>query len=210
MLVRDLTSYWFPPQADVIPISRGSNCAWLRCLSPTHQRAVRFCILQESLRRQLQVSQHLHGERVRHRYWKEDTMLQKTGIGLWRHILGTSSLPWCLYFIRLRYFWISSNSEVKPMILNVCICSGAAISESRQIESPKFAEMKRQALFIRSTPEFYKTDVIGNSSASSGAVKVHQSGARGGRKDDVFVTLLRNPETNASFYIARHKDSTAS
>ena len=81
---------------------------------------------------------------------------------------------------------------------------GAAISEARQIESPKFAELKRQSLFVRSTPEFYKTDVVGNSSDASGAVKLY-----GSDHMDVFVTLLQNPDTNARFYIARHQNSTS-
>jgi hypothetical protein len=48
-------------------------------------------------------------------------------------------------------------------------------------------------LFLRSAPEFYKTDVVGNS--TSGSVAVSNPAA--------FVTELRNPDTNAGFYIAR-------
>ncbi|KAF8752797.1 Beta-galactosidase, domain 3 [Rhizoctonia solani] len=38
---------------------------------------------------------------------------------------------------------------------------GAAITETRRLTS-KYAELKRQGLFLRSVPEFYATDVIGN------------------------------------------------
>jgi Glycosyl hydrolases family 35 len=79
---------------------------------------------------------------------------------------------------------------------------GAAISESREIGSAKYAELKRQAMFIRSSPEFYRTNIIGNSSKSSGVVHLY-----GGDEIDAFVTLLRNPDTGARFYIARHLNS---
>ncbi|ELU41238.1 glycoside hydrolase family 35 protein [Rhizoctonia solani AG-1 IA] len=42
---------------------------------------------------------------------------------------------------------------------------GAAITETRRLTS-KYAELKRQGLFLRSVPEFYATDVIGNSTDS--------------------------------------------
>lgn len=81
---------------------------------------------------------------------------------------------------------------------------GAAISESRQIESPKFAEIKRQAMFIRSTPDFYYTDVIGNSSFPKRAVHLSGNGS-----EDIFVTHLQNPSTRANFYVARLRNSTS-
>ncbi|CAE6527422.1 unnamed protein product [Rhizoctonia solani] len=78
--------------------------------------------------------------------------------------------------------------------------NGASIRENRRL-STKYTEFKKQGLFLRSAPEFYKTDVLGNS--TSGAVTVSDSAA--------FVTELRNPDTKAGFYIARqtYSPSTA-
>lgn len=70
--------------------------------------------------------------------------------------------------------------------------------ESREI-TPKFAELKLQGLFLRSSPEFYKTDWIGNS--STGVVTVSNP--------DAFVVKLQNPDTGSGFYIARQTDSTS-
>ncbi|EGN93829.1 glycoside hydrolase family 35 protein [Serpula lacrymans var. lacrymans S7.3] len=75
---------------------------------------------------------------------------------------------------------------------------GSAIAENRELTT-KYPELKREGLFLRSSPEFYKTSWIGNSSTS--AVIVSNSSA--------FVTLLRNPDTSTSFYIARQNDSTS-
>ncbi|KAI5120768.1 hypothetical protein M0805_004731 [Coniferiporia weirii] len=75
---------------------------------------------------------------------------------------------------------------------------GSSISEGRLL-TPKFTELKRQGLFIRSSPEFYKTDWIGNS--SSAAVNVSNP--------DAFVVFLSNPDSGAGFYIARQNDSTS-
>ncbi|KAI0059604.1 glycoside hydrolase family 35 protein [Artomyces pyxidatus] len=75
---------------------------------------------------------------------------------------------------------------------------GSAIEESREV-STKHTELKLQGLFLRSSPEFYKTDWIGNS--STGAVKVSNSAT--------FVTQLKNPDTGASFWIARQTESTS-
>jgi hypothetical protein len=63
----------------------------------------------------------------------------------------------------------------------------------------KYAELKRQGLFLRSSPDFYKTEWVGNS--TSKAVSVSDP--------EVLVVHLRNPDTNASFYVARHADSTS-
>ncbi|CAE7054863.1 unnamed protein product [Rhizoctonia solani] len=78
--------------------------------------------------------------------------------------------------------------------------NGASIRENRRL-STKYTEFKKQGLFLRNAPEFYKTDVVGNS--TSGAVTVSDSAA--------FVTELRNPDTNAGFYVARqmYSPSTA-
>ncbi|KAH7885531.1 glycoside hydrolase family 35 protein [Phlebopus sp. FC_14] len=75
---------------------------------------------------------------------------------------------------------------------------GSAIAENREL-TVKYSELKRQGLFLRSSPEFYKTDYIGNS--TSGAVAVTNSSA--------FVSLLNSLDTGASFYIARQTDSTS-
>jgi hypothetical protein len=47
-------------------------------------------------------------------------------------------------------------------------------------------------MFLRSAPEFYKTDVVANSTSG---VTISNPAA--------FVTELRNPDTDAGFYIAR-------
>ncbi|KAL4081114.1 glycoside hydrolase family 35 protein [Scleroderma citrinum] len=75
---------------------------------------------------------------------------------------------------------------------------GSAIAENRELTS-KYPELKRQGLFLRSSPEFYKTDRIGDS--TSGAVTTTDM--------SLHVTLLRNPDTNTSFYVARQNDSTS-
>ncbi|KAH8108699.1 glycoside hydrolase family 35 protein [Phellopilus nigrolimitatus] len=75
---------------------------------------------------------------------------------------------------------------------------GSSISENRLLTS-KYAELKRQALFLRSSPEFYKTNWVGNSSSS--AVNVSNPNA--------FVVFLENPDTGAGFYIARQTSSTS-
>ena len=75
---------------------------------------------------------------------------------------------------------------------------GSSIAENRLL-TPKFAELKKQGIFLRSSPEFYKTDWVGNSSTA--AVQVSNT--------DAFVVLLSNPDTRANFYIARQSDSTS-
>ncbi|KAJ8691682.1 hypothetical protein PTI98_011229 [Pleurotus ostreatus] len=75
---------------------------------------------------------------------------------------------------------------------------GASLEESRQLTS-KFDELKRQGLFLRSSPEFYKTDWIGDTS----------TGATSATSTAVFATLLRNPDTKAGFYILRQTDATS-
>lgn len=75
---------------------------------------------------------------------------------------------------------------------------GAAITESRELTT-KFDELKRQGLFLRSSPEFIKTDWI--SDTSTGLAVSTSSAA--------FVTLLRNPDTKAAFYVVRQATSTS-
>ncbi|KAF9524253.1 glycoside hydrolase family 35 protein [Crepidotus variabilis] len=74
----------------------------------------------------------------------------------------------------------------------------ASISESRELTS-KYDEMKRQAMFIRSSREFVKTNWIGDSS----------TGLNVSSSLNAWVTLLQNPDTGTSFYIVRNKDSTS-
>ncbi|QRW00634.1 glycoside hydrolase family 35 protein [Ceratobasidium sp. AG-Ba] len=70
--------------------------------------------------------------------------------------------------------------------------NGAAIRENRRL-STKYDEFKKQGLFLRSAPEFYKTEVVGNS--TTGIVTVSDPAG--------FVTELRNPDTKAGFYVVR-------
>ncbi|TFK52650.1 glycoside hydrolase family 35 protein [Heliocybe sulcata] len=75
---------------------------------------------------------------------------------------------------------------------------GSSIAENRTL-TDKYTELKRQGLFLRSSPEFYKTDWLGNTSTS--AVTVSNPAA--------FAVHLRNPDTGAGFYIARQTNSTS-
>ena len=75
---------------------------------------------------------------------------------------------------------------------------GAALEESRQITN-KFTDLKSQGLFLRSSPEFLKTNRIGNS--TSGSCEVSNPSA--------FVTLLKNPDTGTCFWIARQTNSSS-
>ncbi|KAI0662113.1 glycoside hydrolase superfamily [Cubamyces menziesii] len=77
---------------------------------------------------------------------------------------------------------------------------GSSIRENRAL-SPKFDEIKRQGLFLRSSPEFHKTDWIGDSSTGIPGVNVSNNAA--------FATLLKNPDTGAGFIITRQTDSTS-
>ncbi|KAL4244519.1 glycosyl hydrolase 35 family protein [Abortiporus biennis] len=77
---------------------------------------------------------------------------------------------------------------------------GAAIRESRAL-SPKFDELKRQGMFIRSSPQFRKTDWIGDSTSGIPGVSLNGSAA--------FLTFLKNPDTGTGFIIARQANSTS-
>lgn len=76
---------------------------------------------------------------------------------------------------------------------------GAAISENRDIRVEKYAEIKRQGLFLRSVPDFYKTDIMPD---TTWEIKPTPGSS------PVAATLLQNPDTKSGFFIARHKDST--
>ena len=77
---------------------------------------------------------------------------------------------------------------------------GAAIRENRAL-TDKFDELKRQGLFLRSSPAFRKTDWIGDTSTGIPGVTLNGSAA--------YVTLLRNPDSGTQFLIARQNDSTS-
>ncbi|KAI6156505.1 glycoside hydrolase family 35 protein [Pisolithus thermaeus] len=105
--------------------------------------------------------------------------------------------------------WASNAKLINYYMLYGCVqlffvlfCAsydyGGAIAENRQLTT-KYLELKRQGLFLRSSPEFYKTDHIGDTTISALA-------ATG---SFVHITILRNPDTGASFYIVRHNDSTS-
>lgn len=70
---------------------------------------------------------------------------------------------------------------------------GSAIRESRQL-SDKYQHLKLLGLFLRSVPEFHKTDVVSISPLTS----------EGG--DEVLVTHLQNPISHVGFYFVRHPD----
>ncbi|RDB14620.1 putative beta-galactosidase A [Hypsizygus marmoreus] len=75
---------------------------------------------------------------------------------------------------------------------------GASLTESRELTA-KYDELKRQGLFLRSSPDFYKTNWIADSSTG---LTVSTSSA-------AFVTLLLNPDTKAAFYIVRQANSAS-
>ncbi|TBU55766.1 glycoside hydrolase superfamily [Dichomitus squalens] len=77
---------------------------------------------------------------------------------------------------------------------------GSSIRETRALGA-KFDELKRQGLFLRSSPEFRKTDWIGDTSTGIPEVTLNGSAA--------FVTLLKNPDTSTQFFITRQADSTS-
>ncbi|KAH9919182.1 uncharacterized protein BXZ73DRAFT_105011 [Epithele typhae] len=76
---------------------------------------------------------------------------------------------------------------------------GSPMRETRLL-SKKYDEIKRQGLFIRSSPEFRKTDWVGDS--STGVPELSLS------NDAAFVTYLRNPDSGTGFFIVRQDNST--
>ncbi|PIL34795.1 hypothetical protein GSI_02582 [Ganoderma sinense ZZ0214-1] len=77
---------------------------------------------------------------------------------------------------------------------------GSSIRENRALTA-KFDEVKRQGIFIRSSPQFLKTDWMGNSSVGIPGVTLNGSAA--------FVTSLRNPDSGTWFHVTRQADSTS-
>ncbi|OAV99770.1 hypothetical protein PTTG_00467 [Puccinia triticina 1-1 BBBD Race 1] len=78
---------------------------------------------------------------------------------------------------------------------------GAAISEDRTWNE-KYTELKRQSFFLRSSKEFYETEVVGDS-------KHDPNYFEGESSCRAFVTELRNPTSGAGFYIVRALNSTS-
>ncbi|CAK5271692.1 unnamed protein product [Mycena citricolor] len=77
---------------------------------------------------------------------------------------------------------------------------GASIAENRAI-STKFSELKLQGIFLRSSPAFYKTNFIGDTSAGGALPNTTNVAA--------FVSLLTNPDTKTGFYVLRQTDGTS-
>ncbi|KAJ7688189.1 glycoside hydrolase family 35 protein [Mycena rosella] len=75
---------------------------------------------------------------------------------------------------------------------------GASIAESRALTT-KFDELKLQGIFLRSSPGFYKTNFIADSS----------SGLTASSNPAAFATLLQNPDTGTAFYVLRQTNSTS-
>ena len=75
---------------------------------------------------------------------------------------------------------------------------GSPIKENRFL-GDKYQDLKKQALFLRSTPDFYETDWVGNSSST--VVKVNSS--------DVLVTQLKSRTSASNYYIARQTNSSS-
>ena len=76
----------------------------------------------------------------------------------------------------------------------------ASIRETRLLWE-KYDEMKRQSLFLRSSPQFRKTDWIGDTNHGLLGVTVNGTGA--------FVTYLRNPDSGTSFIVVRQIDAAS-
>ncbi|PIL34810.1 hypothetical protein GSI_02597 [Ganoderma sinense ZZ0214-1] len=77
---------------------------------------------------------------------------------------------------------------------------GAPIRETRLL-TDKYDEVKRQGLFLRSSPQFHKTEWVGESATGIPGVAISNSLAYG--------TYLRNPDSGTGFLIVRQNDSTS-
>jgi hypothetical protein len=71
----------------------------------------------------------------------------------------------------------------------------APISEDRSIASAKYSETKLLALFLRAAKDLVKTDRLGNNTRYSTNV-------------NIMTSELRNPDTNAAFYVTIHANSS--
>ena len=76
----------------------------------------------------------------------------------------------------------------------------ASIRETRLLWE-KYDEMKRQSLFLRSSPQFRKTDWIGDTNHGLPRVAVNGTSA--------FVTYLRNPDSGTGFIVVRQIDAAS-
>lgn len=76
---------------------------------------------------------------------------------------------------------------------------GAIISENRSLFTSKYAELKRQAIFLRSSPSFYKTTYEIDSTLDAGLTN----------NPAIFAVWLKNPDDGAGFLLVRHNDSTS-
>jgi hypothetical protein len=98
-------------------------------------------------------------------------------------------------------FIVSPRVNFPSHCADVCTASydyGSPLTETRQLTT-KYAELKRQGLFLQSSPDFYKTEWKGNSSSEAVSVSTN----------DVFAVHLQNPDTKTSFYIVRQTNSTS-
>ena len=89
---------------------------------------------------------------------------------------------------------------------------GAAVTESRQL-TDKYSELKLQSLFLRSTPDLYKTYFVSECAGVLLAIVVSYHGAANDtalttNPEGVFATWLKNPDTGASFFITRQANVT--
>lgn len=76
---------------------------------------------------------------------------------------------------------------------------GFQVQENRML-SAKYTQLKIQAMFIRSSPEFYKTEWIGDSATSLPNATNNAA---------AYATLMENPDTSAGFWITRQTDATS-
>ncbi|KAK7030467.1 hypothetical protein VNI00_014053 [Paramarasmius palmivorus] len=100
--------------------------------------------------------------------------------------------------------WASNAKLISYYMVYTSYDYGSALTEARALTS-KFTELKSQGLFLRSSPEFHKTDWIGDTSTGlkEGGVSSFNN------TPPAFVTLLRNPDSGAGFWIVRQNDSTS-
>ena len=77
---------------------------------------------------------------------------------------------------------------------------GSPIRETRLL-TDKYDEVKRQGIFLRSSPQFRKTEWVGESATGIPGITINNSLAYG--------TYLRNPDSGTGFLITRQNDSTS-
>ncbi|TRM65792.1 glycoside hydrolase family 35 protein [Schizophyllum amplum] len=107
---------------------------------------------------------------------------------------------WAQNFKLINYYMLYGGTSWGALPFGAVYTSydyGSPIAENRMLTA-KYDELKRQAMFLRSTPDFYKTDWIADSSTG---LDVAFDAA-------IYTTLLENPDSQARYYIVRHNDST--